>query len=149
MLRRLLPVIPLAIGAVFAARAGDTAPAVAPAGGSEARPPAFYSRQQALRGKALYAEHCGRCHLEDLAGAGPALPLAGGSFMSRWQNQSVYDLYARVRTTMPQDRPGSLSDQMNIDIVAFLLRANGLPAGAAELAPEESTLNRMTIGVPE
>jgi hypothetical protein len=35
---------------------------------------------------------------------------------------------------MPLDRPGALSPAANADIVAYLLKANGLPSGAKELS---------------
>lgn len=146
---RIASFLPVIIGVVLAAQLAGGAPAAVAGGDEGASPPGFYTREQALRGEALYAEHCSRCHLEDLAGGGPVLPLAGDGFLSRWQNQTVYDLYARVRTTMPQDRPGTLGDQVVVDIVAFLLRANGLPGGSAEIEPDERTLKLLHIGVPQ
>lgn len=146
---RLASFLPAIIGALLAAQLAGGASAAVAGGGEGASPSGFYTREQALRGKALYAEHCSRCHLEDLAGGGPILPLAGDGFMSRWQNQSVYDLYVRVRITMPQDRPGTLNDRIVVDIVAFLLRANGLPAGSTEIGPDEGALKLLVIGVPQ
>jgi hypothetical protein len=42
-------------------------------------------------------------------------------------------LFDYVATAMPLDRPGSLSRAANADILAFILKANGFPAGAKEL----------------
>ena len=38
-----------------------------------------------------------------------------------------------IRSTMPQDKPGSLSRAQNADILAFMLSANKFPTGTAEL----------------
>ena len=46
---------------------------------------------------------------------------------------------------MPGDRPGSLSAQASIDIVAYLLAANEFPAGLAELERQSGSLERIRI----
>jgi quinoprotein glucose dehydrogenase len=101
-----------------------------------------FTREQATRGRAQYVINCSACHMEDLAGGGPALPLAGDVFLSRWSNQTVYDLYRRIRTTMPQSAPASLTDPVYRDIVAFILRANNFPAGATELPADAGSLSK-------
>jgi mono/diheme cytochrome c family protein len=97
---------------------------------------AAYTEAQATRGEAGYMEHCAACHRDDLTGLGPAPELAGDAFLGRWEQRSVDELLAKVRTTMPQSAPGSLSEAQYLDIVAFLLAANGLPAGSVELTAE-------------
>jgi polyvinyl alcohol dehydrogenase (cytochrome) len=89
-----------------------------------------YSAAQAEAGRALYAKSCATgCHGANLAGAGPTPSLAGKDFLARWSGLSVGELYRRVRTTMPKNAPGSLSDKAYLDVVAYLLSANGFPAG--------------------
>jgi cytochrome c len=100
----------------------------------------MYSVQQASRGKAQYTEKCAACHLETLSGAGMAPALAGDAFAHHWQNHNLSDLFDRIRTTMPQDKPGSLSAQATVDILAFLLQSNGIPAGENELKGEPAIL---------
>jgi len=39
------------------------------------------------------------------------------------------ELFKRIRTTMPKTNPGSLSDDDTTAVVAYLLLANGYPAG--------------------
>ena len=46
---------------------------------------------------------------------------------------SLGDVFDRIRTTMPQDNPGSLTRDDVADILAYLLKANALPPGAKEL----------------
>ncbi len=94
-----------------------------------------YGAAQAEAGKALYAKSCAEgCHGTNLAGGGPTPSLAGADFLARWSGLSVGELYKRVRTTMPKNAPGSLGDAAYMEIVAYLLSANGFPAGAGDIA---------------
>ncbi len=102
----------------------------------------FYSAAQAVRGKDLYLQKCSNCHMEDLSGGGRAPALAGDSFMMAWGRRTLSDLYSKIRTSMPQDAPASLSPADYLDITAFLLKSNGLPAGSRELTSSPEALNR-------
>jgi hypothetical protein len=46
---------------------------------------------------------------------------------------------------MPQNAPDSLGDRAYIDLVAYLLQANGNPAGTQELSLDVAELERITI----
>ena len=70
----------------------------------------------------------------------PAPPLTGVRFTSRWNNQSLDVMVRLIQRTMPRDEPGTLSRQQAADIVAFVLRANDYPAGAAELPNDAEAL---------
>lgn len=48
-----------------------------------------------------------------------------------------------IGTTMPQHEPDSLKAQVVIDIVSFLLQANGIPAGQTELPPQLAPLEEI------
>jgi quinohemoprotein ethanol dehydrogenase len=93
----------------------------------------IFTEDQANRGKGLYNQTCRSCHTENLKGGDQVPPLVGETFMSHWQGRSVKDLFDRVRTTMPQNNPGSLSDQDYIDIISYLLQANDFPQGMDDL----------------
>ena len=56
-----------------------------------------------------------------------APPLAGGEFMAGWDGLTIGDLFERIRISMPQNAPGSLSGQQNADILAFMFSANKFP----------------------
>jgi len=45
----------------------------------------------------------------------------------------VQALYDRIRNAMPADAPGSLDAPAYLDIVAYLLEANGFPRGPRDL----------------
>jgi mono/diheme cytochrome c family protein len=99
-----------------------------------------YTSQQATRGAALYADNCASCHADDLLGSGHMPALAGKDFSKEWNGQSVGDLFDRLSTSMPADRPGKLSKEVDADILAFMLKSNGFPAGQTELKPSMEDL---------
>jgi len=43
---------------------------------------------------------------------------------------------------MPQDRPGSLTPQQYIDVLAYILQLNGIQPGSQELVPDMALLAR-------
>jgi mono/diheme cytochrome c family protein len=101
-----------------------------------------YTAEQADRGEALYKEHCARCHGGALQGNGEgALPLVGSTFMSTWNGVTMGAMMERVRLSMPQDKPSTMTRQQIADLLAFVLRSNKFPAGDAELAKQTDILN--------
>jgi mono/diheme cytochrome c family protein len=102
-----------------------------------------YTVEQAKRGEPLYAQHCGSCHGTTLEGGEMAPPLAGGAFNANWNGLSIGDLVDRIRISMPQNNPGSLSRQQCADIVAFMLGAGSFPAGASELPRELEAMKQI------
>ena len=55
--------------------------------------------------------------------------LWGDPFLAQWENKYVGAFFSRIQTTMPEDAPGSLGENEVLDIVAYVLRTNGFPAG--------------------
>jgi cytochrome c len=106
-----------------------------------------FTEAQATRGKALYAEQCASCHGGELTGGEMAPPLAGGEFMAGWDGLTIGDLFERVRISMPQNAPGSLSGQQNADILAFMFSSNKFPAGATELPKVAGILKQIKFEV--
>ncbi len=105
-----------------------------------------YTDEQATRGEALYGEHCARCHGATLQGNGEgAQPLTGATFKSTWNGVSVGAMFDRVRLSMPQDKPGTMTRQQVADLLAFILQANKFPAGKTELARQTDLLNAITF----
>ena len=99
-----------------------------------------YTEEQSTRGGQFYSQGCVRCHGLDLAGGETAPALNSGEFKTNWSGLSVDDLFERIKISMPQDSPGSLSRQQTADILAFVLSKGGFPAGARELAREAEVL---------
>jgi S-disulfanyl-L-cysteine oxidoreductase SoxD len=105
-----------------------------------------YTEEQATRGEALYGEHCVKCHGATLQGNGEgANPLTGATFKSTWNGVSMGALFDRVRLSMPQDKPGSMTRQQVADLLAFILRVNNFPAGKEELARQTDILNSIVF----
>jgi len=88
-----------------------------------------YSQEQAERGEQLFSEACRVCHQPE--------EFANGGYMEGWNGMSLNDLVEFIRSTMPEDNPGRLKRQEYIDIVAFLLKQNGLPTGEKEMVRQE------------
>jgi S-disulfanyl-L-cysteine oxidoreductase SoxD len=104
-----------------------------------------YSDEQAQRGRTAYIEECASCHADDLRGSSTAPSLVDESFAFQWDNTALGELFVRIRTTMPSDRPNSLSAQRYRDIVAFILQANKFPAGEKELDADLDALKQVLI----
>lgn len=104
-----------------------------------------YSVEQATRGKQSYTNDCSGCHMDDLSGGGPAPALGGDAFLAQNEKRSVADLFTRIRTTMPPDRPEGLDDEDYLAIVAYLLQEAGFPAGSTALPAQLDVLKQIQI----
>jgi mono/diheme cytochrome c family protein len=93
-----------------------------------------YSDEQAARGAALSKTACASCHGDKLQGKGQTPALVGSDFTMDWNGMTVGDLFDKIQTSMPADKPGSLSREENASLVAYLLRANKFPSGTADLS---------------
>jgi quinoprotein glucose dehydrogenase len=98
-----------------------------------------YTESQAAAGQPLYAEHCAKCHGADLGGVEQAPALAGPAFGQRWRDAPLEKLFSRVES-MPPQAPKSLTTAQYIDVLAFMLKANGFTAGASRLTSERLSL---------
>ena len=104
-----------------------------------------YDTKQAERGAELYVRACATCHGQDLEGIEEAPPLAGGPFGQRWDGTALKKLFERVEDMPPDDPNKRLSDQQNVDVLAFLLSANKIPAGTAALRANRDGLAQITF----
>ena len=104
-----------------------------------------YTTAQAARGETAYAKTCARCHGASLGGGDESPALTGGNFLGNWNGLPVSDLATRVKTTMPSDSVGIYPPQLVIDVIAYLFKANGFPAGQTELPKEGDALKEITI----
>ena len=93
----------------------------------------IYTAAQAERGRAVYGSSCAACHGADLDGTSEARPLAGERFMQDWSEDSLGNLFGRIRRLMPYDDPGSLDEGEYLDSLAYILEFNGFPAGDTAL----------------
>jgi alcohol dehydrogenase (cytochrome c) len=89
---------------------------------------------QAQRGKQHYEKNCADCHLLTLRGSGHGPELAGPNFRRAWAARTSTDLLRQIQTTMPPAATQTLGEQAYIDIVAYIVQANGIGIGEADLA---------------
>jgi mono/diheme cytochrome c family protein len=92
-----------------------------------------YTDAQASRALGAFGTSCAECHT--LGGQGDG-QLVGTSFWEGYSQKTVGDLITFVRTNMPSGAEGTLSASTYNDLVALILKSNGLPAGSRELTPE-------------
>lgn len=122
-----------------------TAAATSPAATATAMPQGVsvttgvYTAAQAVRGREVYTTSCAQCHT--------MAQHSGSTFAAAWNNRRLFDLYEIVHTTMPLDNPGGLSEQEYIDVVAYVLDLNGVPAGKSALRADAGALKALRIDV--
>jgi mono/diheme cytochrome c family protein len=104
----------------------------------------IYTPEQAVQGARVYAVRCAMCHGAGLAGT-VEVPGLTGKFMANWAGRPVGDLYDYLARAMPQMAPGSLTPEDNARLVAYLLQANGAPAGRSELPADSARLKRIML----
>jgi PQQ-dependent dehydrogenase (methanol/ethanol family) len=89
---------------------------------------------QIARGRSMYGQACAVCHGANLEGAA-GVALAGVSFARNWSDghRNLRDLYESVAKQMPKNAPGSLSDEDNLGILAYILSRNGYVSATQRL----------------
>ncbi len=111
-------------------------PAEAPSDDAAADPTTadgIFTAAQADRGEALFRSTCSECH--------DSADWTETGFKGRWEEQSVYQLWYYVNERMPYDDPWSLSRQQTTDVLTYIFRLNGLPAGETELATDDDSID--------
>lgn len=103
--------------------------------------PAFTS-EQATAGRLEFERSCAPCHAPANGADRRAPALSGPSFRDKWGDRRVRDLFVRMRDGMPPIGVRPRGDAY-ANILAFLLRDNGRPAGAAPLDP--LSYDRLTL----
>ena len=96
-----------------------------------------YTSEQADQGHELFVAACQNCH----APTQHALP----PFRARWFGRTLGDLFGYVRREMPQTDPGTLSNEETAQLVAYLMRINGMRSGSTPLAADSAALASIRI----
>ena len=90
-----------------------------------------YTSAQAARGAKVNDTVCSSCHREP---GGTAPLIAGERFTRTFSDTTLQTLFTTIKTTMPRNAPGSLSDAEYTDVLTYLLKLNSYPDGMNELA---------------
>jgi mono/diheme cytochrome c family protein len=96
-----------------------------------------YTEEQAARGDVEHQNNCSSCHGTE--------KYAGDAFTKNWVGRTVFDLFDQIKTTMPDDNPGGLSVQQYKDVVAYILKTNGIPAGTDSLPNDAEAMRLLRI----
>lgn len=99
-----------------------------------------FSAKQAERGEGSYRTSCQSCHAKS--------EYTGDKFKTAFVSKTAFDVFDQIRTTMPEDNPGSLERQNYIDLVAYIFSLNAYPAGEAELPADDDGLKKVRIDNP-
>jgi len=93
-----------------------------------------FSITQVERGGLAYETSCAACHGADLQGR-DAGALVGEDFLRSWIGLPLEGLLEMLQS-MPPEAASSLGDQACLDILAYILHANGFPTGTQDLRSE-------------
>ena len=96
-----------------------------------------FSTEQAEEGRETFEESCTACHAAGF--------FTASTFQRSWSDRALYWLSKQIRTTMPEDNPGSLDRREVADILAYILSLNGYPAGELPLPHEDDALRLIVL----
>src|SRR6187455_1707833 len=66
--------------------------------------------------------------------------LAGGPFGQRWDGATLKKLFERLEEMPPDDAAARLAPTQYVDVLAFLLSVNNIPAGTTALVADKDAL---------
>jgi mono/diheme cytochrome c family protein len=107
-------------------------------------PSAIYTAAQAKAGADVFTQNCAMCHGADLkGGAGPAL--RGQAFAAIGSGYTIGAIFNEVAEQMPADQSGSLTNAQYEDVMAYILKQNGYPAGSTALVYKDSLASTVPL----
>jgi mono/diheme cytochrome c family protein len=122
--------MPLQVGVPAAGGPDRTYLAQADAAAGEK--PVSFASEQADRGEERYVKDCEECHGDDLKGGlNGGAPLRGLSFEQKYfDGLPASLLFSFMSTAMPPQSPGRYSPAVYADLMAYVLKENGVQPGA-------------------
>jgi mono/diheme cytochrome c family protein len=99
-----------------------------------------YSVSQASDGKDVYLGRCQSCHT--------AISHTGAPFRANWDKRPLSELLDYIVQKMPKDSPGTLTAEEYTQVLAYILRMNGMPAGPNDLPSDAAALKTIRIDAP-
>jgi cytochrome c553 len=117
--------------------------------GSKSTSAGVFTEEQAKDGAIAYNANCATCHGPQLrSGDREIPPLTDRAFQYTWVGKTIAEKFEVTRDTMPPGAVRSLDDQVYLDIVAYILRFNKIPAGNQRLVPDLQMLKQIVISAP-
>lgn len=117
-----------------AAQSNGSAPA------AERQVSGAFTEDQVRRGEQTFQSYCLSCHTPTFH--------TGEQFRMSWLGRTVYDYFKVVKTTMPEDNPGGLSDEEYTRVITYIFRMNGFAAGADSLPADTLVMKSIRIVPP-
>ena len=100
----------------------------------------LYTEEQATAGAAVFGKVCAECHEK--------ADITKPDFRSKWNGRTLFELFELVRTTMPDSNPGGLTREEYAGALAYILKANGLPAGTTAVMPDSALMSNVKLSLP-
>ena len=97
-----------------------------------------YKEEQAVLGDTVFQKNCLSCHTPTFH--------SDDQFRMNWLGRTVFDLFKLLKTTMPEDNIGGLTDDEYTRVIAYILKLNGFPAGADSLSSDSLSQKTIRIG---
>ena len=97
-----------------------------------------YTEGQAAEGEIVYKKVCASCHELSFH--------TGEEFKMNWFPRSVWDLFKTLKTTMPEDNIGGLSDDQYTRVIAYVFKLNGFPVSPDSLKADSTEMRKIKIG---
>lgn len=118
-----------------------------------------YTATQAASGKVAVESSCGICHLRSLRGrsgepdespafdalprsfqdfikTGYVPPLVGEEFLAKWKGKTIVQLAENLGSAGKSFPTAGMDDKTYLQIAAYVLQLNGVPAGDRELTAD-------------
>jgi len=101
----------------------------------------IFTDVQASKGKEAFQTTCLSCH--------KPVELAGDKFWSGLVGRPLGEFFGYIRSSMPQDNPGSLADDDYAAVTAYILQLNTMPAGERPLPGDSAALAKIRVVRPD
>lgn len=105
----------------------------------------IYSEAQSTRGATAATASCTVCHGDQLKGSDMGPGMGTAEWKKAWAGRSLGELFDKIKTTMPANDPGSLNAAATADLVAYILKLGGYPAGSSDLPADQAALGAVKI----
>ena len=99
-----------------------------------------FTEDQVTRGATTFESYCLSCHTPTFH--------TGEQFRMSWLGRTVYDYFKVVKTTMPEDNPGGLSDEEYTRVIVYIFKMNGFPSGTDSLPADTVVMKSIRIAAP-